>query len=156
LSQPKPLVRSVLAVTDLSPFGNAAIPHAYAITPNGGVVHLFHVIEREPVPSPLYAHYSPGRHASPQEREAGLARCRADLAKLEPADARARGVRTEVDVIEAEDVAPAILRAAQGARADVICIATHGRTGMLGALVGSVAKAVIEDAKQPLLLIPSR
>lgn len=156
MTRPSPVVRSVLAVTDLSSFGNAALAHAYAITPNGGVVRLFHVLERERLPSPLYAHYSPGHHASADERRDAVVRCRAALAALEPAEARARGVRTEIDVVEADDVPAAILDEAQRARAEIICIATHGRTGVLGSLAGSIAKAVIERSERPLLLVRSR
>jgi len=143
-------------VTDLSPFGDAAVAHAYAITPNGGVVRLFHVLETQTLPNPLYAHYSPKRHASPEERQASLERCRTALAELVPEDAGPRGVRTEVAVVEAPDVAEAILDEAKRAQVDVVCIATHGRTGVLGALTGSVAKAVIEGARTPLLLVRSR
>lgn len=156
MTDSNPVVRRVLAVTDLSPFGNAAVPHAYAIAPKGGVVRLLHIVETEPVPSPLYAHYSPGRQASPDEREAAIVRCREALMALEPASARERGVRTEVEIVEAEDVPAAILHAAQAARSDVICLGTHGRTGILGAVTGSVAKAVLDGSDRPLLLVRPR
>lgn len=156
MSDAKAPVRCVLAVTDLSAFGNAVVPHAYAIAPRGGLVRLFHVVATEPIPSPLYAHYTPGHHASPEERRAAVERCRAALAALEPPTARERGVKTEVDVVEAADVAAAILDEARSARADVVCIATHGRTGILGSFLGSVTKAVLDEADRPLLLVRSR
>jgi len=60
-----PEFHSVLAATDLSDFSNHAVPFAYAIAARGGVVHLLHVIEPVVEPSPLYAHYEPGKFPTP-------------------------------------------------------------------------------------------
>ncbi len=39
---------------------------------------------------------------------------------------------------------------------DLIVIATHGRTGIMHSLLGSVAEKVIQHSKCPVLVIPSR
>lgn len=50
-----PLLRTALAVTDLSELGNAVLAHAYALVrAAGGVVELCHVHELV-LPSPAYA-----------------------------------------------------------------------------------------------------
>jgi len=46
-----------------------------------------------------------------------------------------------------------ILKAQQERRADLIVIASHGRTGILKSLIGSVAERVMREAKCPVLLI---
>ena len=56
-----PHILTVLAPTDLSEIGNAAIPHAYALLrATGGVVELCHVHEHG-LPYPAYAYDEPHR-----------------------------------------------------------------------------------------------
>jgi nucleotide-binding universal stress UspA family protein len=37
---------------------------------------------------------------------------------------------------------------------DVICMATHGRSGLSQALLGSQAQEVVKRCRQPVLLVP--
>jgi universal stress protein A len=46
-----------------------------------------------------------------------------------------------------------ILREQQERKADLIVIASHGRTGILKSLIGTVAERVMREAKCPVLLI---
>lgn len=46
-----------------------------------------------------------------------------------------------------------ILKEQQERTADLIVIASHGRTGILKTLVGSVAERVVREAKCPVLLV---
>lgn len=52
-----------------------------------------------------------------------------------------------------EDPARAIVRHAEREGVDVIVIATHGRTGMVRALLGSVAERVVRAGVAPVLLV---
>src|SRR5262245_23184937 len=54
----------------------------------------------------------------------------------------------------ADSPAEAILAAAQDAGADVVVMATHGRSGARRAILGSVADAVVARSPVPVLLIP--
>lgn len=54
------------------------------------------------------------------------------------------------------DPAPAVLDAAQQAGADLIVLATHGRTGTEAFWSGSVAPKIASHSHVPLLLVPSR
>jgi universal stress protein A len=47
----------------------------------------------------------------------------------------------------------AILQEQQERKADLIVIASHGRTGILKSLIGSVAERVMREAKCPVLLV---
>src|SRR4029077_8370684 len=40
-----PVVQSALVATDLSAFANRAVPFAFGLTPEGGEVHLLHVVK---------------------------------------------------------------------------------------------------------------
>jgi nucleotide-binding universal stress UspA family protein len=74
------------------------------------------------------------------------------LMHLAPAAAAARGQLTEVHVLESHHPAEAICQAAERLSADMICIGTHGRSGIAKALLGSVTHEVIARSHRPTLL----
>ena len=84
-------LRRVLAASDLSEHGSSAIPYAYGAVSPGGIVRLLHVLE----PSLLLETRSIQIVAETEER----------LRAQVPADAAARGIQTEVAVVEESDVA---------------------------------------------------
>jgi nucleotide-binding universal stress UspA family protein len=143
----------ILVPLDLSDLSGAAVPYAYGVAPPGGSVRLLHVMEPSHHPNPLYAHYTPGRTPSREERERQEAEIRASLAARVPADAERRGVRTEIEVVEADDVAEAICSAADRLDADLVVIGSHGSGGLSRALLGSVAQGVMRCTRRPLLLV---
>lgn len=49
-----------------------------------------------------------------------------------------------------------ILKAAGDWNADLIVLATHGRTGLSHLLMGSVAEMLVKQSVKPLLIIPAR
>ena len=60
---------------------------------------------------------------------------------------------TEVLVLESRDPADAIAQAAERVGVDVICLGTHGRSGIAKAVLGSVAQAILSKTKRPVLLV---
>ncbi|HEX5752332.1 MAG TPA: universal stress protein [Archangium sp.] len=145
-----PEVRRVLAPTDLSDVGVSAIRHAYSIVPAGGTVYLLHVLEPVGAMPPLAAQYlSPqgAGHTPEQERVAEV------LRGLIPPEAAVRGITTRVEVVHGRKVSEAIQQAAERFSCDVICLATHGRSGLSKALVGSVAQEVLQGSSRPVLLV---
>ncbi|WNG51439.1 universal stress protein [Archangium minus] len=131
---PIPELRSVLVATDFSDAANRAIPYAFSLLPNGGSVYVVTVGEAPQV----------------TESERDL---RQRLHQLMPRDADAHGRKVQVEVLAGQDVATAILQAAQRFDADVICVGTHGRTGLKTSLMGSVAKAVMSHADRPVMVV---
>jgi nucleotide-binding universal stress UspA family protein len=121
----------VLAATDLSELGNQAVCHAYSVLPEGGVVHLIHVITPE----------------SSEETNA------ASLEALVPADANDRRIETSAKVIVAHDVAAAIRAQAERLGVDLVCVGSHGRTGLTRVLLGSVAEQVLRHTSRPVLIV---
>lgn len=61
-------------------------------------------------------------------------------------------VSTEAHILVGQ-IAPMILRAAEDERADMIVMSTRGRRGLARWLQGSVAGAVIRDARVPVLVL---
>lgn len=151
-----PEIASVLAVTDFSDFAAKAIPHAYAVVGEGGTVHILHVIDAEDPsqpPNPLYAHYVPGRAPTPAERKLQHDAIVARLEALAPEGAAGRSIRTQAHVVYGSEVASAIREVAQDLDVSLVCIASHGRTGILRAVLGSVAMEVLAKSKRPVLVV---
>jgi nucleotide-binding universal stress UspA family protein len=69
-------------------------------------------------------------------------------------DLRRRGVRVKTEVRRGE-AAEEILKSAREAKADVIAMTTHGRTGLGRMLFGSVAETVLRESELPVLLMRS-
>jgi nucleotide-binding universal stress UspA family protein len=153
-----PTYRKLLVTTDLSPLGNAAIPHAYAVlAKRGGTVILCHVLELPGVPNPLYAHYSPGRALSPKEREGLKKSLGSALEALVPQEVRGEGgIATEVRVVEAAwPIHEAICQEAKALDVDLIVMASHGHSGIVRLFLGSVAERVLRSADRPILIVRS-
>ena len=138
----------MLAPTDLSEIGNAAIPHAYALLrATGGVVELCHVHEHG-LPYPAYA-FDETHRLTPAAREALVNSMRA----LIPAEADALGITTHVSVIDGGKAAETIVQAAERLKVDAISLASHGRGGLARAVLGSVAEAVVHHSARPVLVV---
>jgi len=144
----------VLCASDLSEFGNRALAFAFAAAAPEGRVTVLHVLETKPVPSPLVPHYGEkragGEELTEQERERA-----AQLTALARPLAESRALPFEVRVVRAAQVADAIVEEAERIDADLLCLATHSRTGLAQLVLGSVADEVLRRAGRPVLLVPS-
>lgn len=146
-----PRILTVLAPTDLSDVGNAAIPHAYALLrATGGVVELCHVHEHG-VPNPAFAYDLPDRLTA-AERAAIIEQLRA----LVPPESDALGITTHVSVVDGGKPAETIVAAAERLNVDAISLGSHGRGGVAHAVLGSVAEVVVRQAHRPVLVVPTR
>lgn len=148
------LVRSgppskVLVATDFSEIGNAAVCLAYSVVAPAGVVQLVHVVkERGRHPTDARDIFSSAGSGA----EAEVAEAQHRLQALVPRDERGQGVRSEVHVLMAGDPAEAICQAAERMDAAIVCVGSHGRTGIGRALLGSVAASVVHGTHRPVLL----
>lgn len=135
-----PAIRRVLIATDLSPVSNAAIVQGYALLTGrfGGQVHLLHVAE--PLEAP--------RSTSLEDPEL-VAKLRA----LVPEWARRYGIETATEVVHRGDVARAIRTVAARVGADVVCLASHGRSGVGRLVLGSIAEEVVREETRPVLVV---
>ena len=141
-------IRRVLVAVDLNEHGGRAVPYAYGVVNSGGIVRLVHVVTPHEVTTSPHAG-SP--HAKSRVRE--LAETKKRLGALAPEDAEARGIVTEVTVLEADDVADAIRQAADHFGADVVCVGAHKRFGLSQIVLGSVAKVVMTRRRRPVLIV---
>jgi nucleotide-binding universal stress UspA family protein len=130
VTQAVPVLQQALVATDLSQFANRAVPYAFALTQPGGDVHLLHVVKDD---------------AELDETE--LLR---QLQALAPAGATQQ---VHAHVIRGDDTATTVAQCAARLGVDVICIASHGRSGITRALVGSVADRLLRVTRLPVLVL---
>jgi|MudIll2142460700_1097286.scaffolds.fasta_scaffold12369_3 nucleotide-binding universal stress UspA family protein len=124
-----PVVRSVVVATDLSPFANRAVAYGFAIAEPDADVHIVHVVKDDDVD-----------HGELSKQ----------LQTLAPPNTKQR---VTPHVIHGDDAAETIAQCAARLGADVICIASHGRSGITRALVGSVADRLLRATRLPVLVL---
>lgn len=73
------------------------------------------------------------------------------LGEIEKA-ATAAGVKCKAIYVTDEYPAEAILKVAAKEKCDLICMGSHGRSGIARALLGSQTQKVIENSKLPVLV----
>jgi nucleotide-binding universal stress UspA family protein len=143
-----PTLRTVLVPTDFSEIANAAVPYAYSLLRGtGGTVELCHVHEGRLL-TPVHA-YTRQDSLSPEQTKELETRLRA----LIPPEADGLGIATRVTVIDGGSAAEAILQAAQRLGADAITVGSHGRSGLLRTVMGSVAEAVLRGSDRPVFMV---
>ena len=141
-------IRRILFPTDFSEHADHAWPFAlYFAQEFGAEIHLLHVVTPPP---PLVEGYS-ANYDPAQITSAFAAEATASMDRLlQAAQGRSltfqREIRVGVDFHE-------IINYARTHQIDLIVMATHGRTGLAHALVGSVAEKVVRKAPCPVLTI---
>jgi nucleotide-binding universal stress UspA family protein len=140
-------IRRILVPTDFSAPSKQAIAYAFELAQTlGATLVLLHVIEE----LPSYIGFLPPEETR-KDLEDLAGRARLDLAQVAP---QAQDGKIEVTcqaVVGAP--APKIIEVAQEMKADMIVIATHGRTGFRHFVMGSVAEHVVRIALCPVLTI---
>jgi nucleotide-binding universal stress UspA family protein len=138
--------KRILVATDLSPESDEALTEAIALAREAGAaLEILYVLELEVEQYPLGFAFS-GDHAGLMtyvERE--LARRAALAAEV--------GVSCSVKALEGNPTTD-IVDYAEEVDADLIVVGTHGRKGLVHALLGSVAEKVVQRASCPVLTIP--
>lgn len=143
-----PHMRNVLAATDLSPAGNAAVALAYALAEVGGTVHLVQVVPAKDV-APLAPHdiFALEHSTKPDPRRNEVHRA---LQAIVPANCRDR--TTRIYALESNEPGVAIRQAAARLDADAICVGRKGRSNIAHMLLGSISEDVLAKADRPVLL----
>jgi nucleotide-binding universal stress UspA family protein len=143
------MYKRILIPTDGSALSELAIEHGTTLARSVGaevigltVLPPFAVFPLEPV----VATYSPEQHekdcAAAAERALGVVRTAAAAA----------GVRCEVVHVLHDAPYAAIIQTATTRGCDLICMASHGRRGVAGVLLGSETTKVLTHSKIPVLV----
>jgi len=146
------MYHKILVPLDGSKRAEAILPHVEQLAQRyGSVVILCQVVA--PIPPGVGAD---GAHLmltateltwEIEEAESYLARWQAEFEK--------RGLKAVTQVVRGCP-ADAIIEVAESEKADLIAMASHGRTGLSRVFYGSVAAAILNRVDRPLLLVRSR
>ena len=133
-------LKKILLLTDFSEPSELAVPFAMAIAREyESKVYAMHVL----TPVPL-AYESPESAADAIEGlEAGMQRL----------DAQLVGVPHETILVQGDSVWPPVEKALNECEIDLVVLGTHGRTGAMKLLFGSVAEEIFRRASVPVLTI---
>ena len=143
------LFKRILVTTDFSDVADRGVNFAFELAAlHDADVVLCHVVELATRATPLYAHYAPVDQLTHVEQERIHARQRKQMEALVPEVHRAR---TEIALVQGP-VADEILTLAEKKQAELIVMATHGKTGLLERFLGGVAERVVRHAKCPVLI----
>ena len=141
-------LKKILVPVDFSDHSRNALTYASEFAQRfQAEVHLLHVLQDlvAIVPEPGMAFPMPGDYL--KDLRDGSKRAMAELAKAAGANAKiVQEIREGPPFLE-------IIRYAQEADVDLIVMGTHGRTGLLRMLMGSVAELVVRRAPCAVLTV---
>lgn len=137
-----------LVATDFSERGNAALALAFAAVPPDGILDIVHVVPPRDTdiiePRDIFVR-AEGAPTAFLEVSARLTELGQRQAALTPC-------RFKVHVLESSHPAKAIVQAAERLHADFVCLSNSGKPAVTRLVLGSVARAVIEETRRPVLL----
>lgn len=146
----------ILVPTDGSPLSRAAVRDAIALARALGarVTGLFAAPAATPI---LFRNRLPAGYSTTRKNEELIEKAAAThLGQIEKA-AKAAGVPCTSVCVKSDFPADSILAEAKRRKCDLIVMASHGRRGIRGLLLGSETQKVLAQAKVPVLVHrPSR
>jgi universal stress protein A len=143
--------KNILVPTDFSKFSDAALKEAVDIASQyGSTIHLLHVIDKAVQQCAIdycleYAVVEGLKKEALKTSEKNLKKERDKIVKSKDITVTfdvKNGVPSEVILIEQK-----------AKKIDLIVIASHGKTGLLKQLMGSVAEKVVKGAKCPVIVV---
>ncbi len=152
-----PGFESILVPMDYSAHSEMALSYAKEIgAAEDAKLHLLHVIETGVHPDFYRLLFGSDLYASVQ-RVQGFDEAefkKEALAQLRTRLERAPGPEVEAELhAELGHPAQTIVDYGEGLNADLVVVASHGRTGSKRALLGSVAEGIVQRAKSPVLIV---
>lgn len=139
-------IQSILFPTDFSDAADAVRPHVLELARRYDAdVHLLHVLENFVTPVDFAWTSVPTAEIDARRNQAALERLQEMAAGLEI------GKGMVHFVVEHGAAYHRIVEYAEQNDIDLICMATHGRTGLNHLLVGSTAERVVRHAPCPVL-----
>jgi nucleotide-binding universal stress UspA family protein len=137
-------LKNILLLTDFSEPSELAVPFATAIAREyESKLYAMHVL----TPLPL-------AYATPESAAAAIERLEEGAqAGMQRLDAHLVGVPHETMLVRGESVWPSVEQALSECEIDLVILGTHGRTGAMKLLLGSVAEEIFRRAGVPVLTI---
>jgi len=145
------MFKHILIPTDGSTLSKKAITNGVKLAQTLGarVTGFFAAPPYRPV---AYEDFVPANYMSPKQHEEATARLAAKyLSAIEKA-CKDSGVPYQGYHVASEYPAEAIIEAAKAKKCDIVFMASHGRRGLAGVLLGSETAKVLTHSKIPVLV----
>jgi nucleotide-binding universal stress UspA family protein len=147
------MYKHILVPTDGSPQSKKAIAGAVELAKAIGakVTGLFAAPPATPV---VYRNHLPVGLTSPAEHQQVIDQTAERYLNVVRQAAKRAGVPCETMAVTSDYPADTILKTAKKKKCDLIVMATHGRRGISGVILGSETQRVVTHAEIPVLVYP--
>ena len=147
------MYKNLLVPTDGSKLSDKAVKEATGLAATlKATVTLYYAVPG--YPEPIYAESSMMiTYITPQEYRASSAKFAAKVLDRAAAKVAAGGVKVQTYHSESDLPHEGIVAAAKKKRCDLIVMASHGRRGVSGFLLGSETQKVLTHSKIPVLVV---
>lgn len=147
------MFKHILIPTDGSPRSRRAITAGVALAKAVGA-RVTGVFAAPPATPIVYRNNLPVGFAMPADHARMIAQSAAHFLGVIEQAAKKAGVACETVSVTSDYPADTILATAKKKKCDLIVMATHGRRGIKGVLLGSETQRVVTHAKIPVLVYP--
>ncbi len=145
------MFKHILVPTDGSPLSEGTVSRAISFAKDAGARITFFYAQPD-FPMPIYGE---GALIDPTTPEQFSKSAEAEARKIlnsAKAEADAAGVSADTDTVVNEVPYEAVIDAAERHSCDLIFMASHGRRGIAGLLLGSETQKVLTHSKVPVLV----
>lgn len=146
-------MKRIVITTDLSPESKKAFPLGRSMAEKFGAEVVLILVGQELMAVPASYGLELPMYLDPAVQKDIDDRLRQDLEQLKAAEFSNLPVKA---IFKAGELSPAdgIVDLAKELNADLIVMASHGRSGLTRVLIGSVAERVLRHAPCPVLIVP--
>ncbi|WP_079436562.1 universal stress protein [Zoogloea sp. LCSB751] len=145
------MFKNILVPTDGSELSDSTVTRAVSFAQEAGARVTFFYAQPD-FPMPIYGEGALIDPTTPEQfSRAAAAEAEAILSRAR-ANAEAAGVEASGDTLVSEVPYEAIIEAAERNGCDLIFMASHGRRGLSGLLLGSETQKVLTHSKIPVLV----
>jgi nucleotide-binding universal stress UspA family protein len=146
------MFNTILVPTDGSKLSQKAVEQAMLLAKvTGAKLVVLHVYPR--FPGNPYGTFGPAEEILPEahasQHEANAGKIFAGIRNL----ASAAGVALDTVLVESDDIYMQVIAVAKKKKCDLICMASHGRRGLAGLLLGSETHKVLIHSQIPVLVM---
>lgn len=145
------MFKHILVPTDGSPLSEGAVARAVSFAKDAGARITFFYAQPD-FPMPIYGEGALIDPTTPEQFAKSAAQEAARVLERAKAVADAAAVNADTDTVVNEVPYEAIIDAADRHNCDLIFMASHGRRGIAGLLLGSETQKVLTHSKIPVLV----
>lgn len=145
------MFKSILVPTDGSDLSASTVTRAIEFAKDANAKLTFFYAQPD-FPTPIYGEGALFDPTTPEQFSRAAAAEADKILTLAKAAAEASNVAANTDTVVSEVPYEAIIEAAERNRCDMIFMASHGRRGLSGFLLGSETQKVLTHSKIPVLV----